>query len=265
MWGDVKGVKERELRFLPLLLLALLPPIVKGKFVVHRWLAVSFFLMNHSLGSLLPLGYAVVKVCLVLGVLAVQKFKKWRWFGRLWALFFGWCAVSQGVSVGDYGIALVPPVLVCGVVLCAMWLFVSVDRPFKWNFSLREFFKVVLVLLAFFYPVGANGSVDFSLSNLLLGRGGAVFCSGTPLLLWLGGWLCGSEEDECRKALLLTAVVSLFFSLGTLVFVVLTDFKFFWFGLVHLPLLFLSSELLLFAFLKRCSRVRPAEEERGCG
>lgn len=238
-----------------ILLDVLLPPIVTKGYDPSRMGEIIPDIILHSLltsdclSSLYPI-FKILPIILVLALIFTGNR-----FSRIFSLYAGinyiLFAVLQSISITDtYGFAVVTGNFILMLVVAISWFWeVAVNKndftPRKIN--LIRLWVVPLAFLAFWYPLNLESmKPDFNLSYIFTNPVGLAFCNMTPVYLALLVLYYPRVNIVTLRITSLLGVIMGFWN-------VLVNFffnfdTFWWFGVLHLPLVFISIYALILSF-----------------
>jgi hypothetical protein len=238
-----------------LIVISMLPPITQ---VAYDPRDTQDVIMNILMASITPYrAWGWVFHVATLGVITLAILRP-QVAGRVIAVYFGAnyfliAALQANAATETYGFAVQTGALVAAVLLGALWLWVA------WQDRLQALFKGVppwrwvllpLALLVFWAPIGQNGNrVVPNFDPLLLLTSpdyGLAYCFVTPVLLFL---LILFYPHVDAFAFRVTAFNGLLYGLFNLTHWFNPDLV--WMGVLHIPLLVISTVALIMPALER--------------
>lgn len=212
--------------------------------IIHNSLSVS-----DSLSSLYP----IFKTLPIILVFALVFFG--NRFNRIFSFYAGinyiLIAVLQFVSISDtYGLAIVSGNFILTMAVALSWFWESAIKrndftPRKINFI--RFWVVPLAFLAFWFPLNFESwKPDFNLSYIFTNSVGLAFCNMTPVYLAI---LTLYYPRVNIVTLRITSLLGVIFGCWNLFmnFIIDPD-NLWWFGVLHLPLVFISIYAFILSF-----------------
>ncbi len=200
-----------------------------------------------------PVVFPIFKLIPVLLVLAIFFFGKrsTRWFTGYAAFTLLLCATLQNMAfTSSYGFAILTGNLVVYLILAGLWIWETIApknelRPIR--LPVWRYWVVPPALLALWFPVNTHSAVpspDFSLANMVANEAGLTFCMLLPVYLAI---LTLFSEQANPALLRVTGFVGTVTGLLNVTEFFLTPSYGWWMGILHLPLLLISSYVLIMA------------------
>jgi len=240
-----------------ILLDILVPPIVTKGYDPSKMGEIIPYIILHSLftsDSLSSL-YPIFKILPTILIFALI-FSGNR-FSRIFSFYVGinyiLFAVLQSISISDrYGFAVVSGNFILMLVVALSWFWeVAVNKndftPRKMN--LIRFWVVPLAFLAFWFPLNPESmKPDFNLSYVFTNPVGLAFCNMTPVYLAI---LTLYYPRVNIVTLRITSLLGVIMGFWNVLVNFLFNFDiFWWFGVLHLPLVIISIYALILSFRK---------------
>jgi hypothetical protein len=240
-----------------ILLDILLPPIVTKGYDPSKmgeiipYIILHSLLTSDSLSSLYPI-FKILPTILIFALI----FSGNR-FSRIFSFYVGinyiLFAVLQSISITDrYGFAVVSGNFILMLVVALLWFWeVAVNKndftPRKIN--LIRLWVVPLAFLAFWFPLNLESmKPDFNLSYVFTNPVGLAFCNMTPVYLAI---LILYYPRVNIVTLRITSLLGVIMGFWNVLVNFLFNFDiFWWFGVLHLPLVFISIYALILSFKK---------------
>jgi hypothetical protein len=235
----------------------LVPPIVTKGYDPSKMGEIIPYIILHSLltsDSLSSL-YPIFKILPIILVIALM-FSGNR-LSRIFSFYAGinyiLFAVLQSISITDrYGFAVVSGNFILMLIVALLWFWEAAVHkndftPRKIN--LIRFWVVPLAFLAFWFPLNPESmKPDFNLSYIFTNPVGLAFCNMTPVYLAILTLYYPRINIVTLRITSLLGVIMGFWN-------VLLNFLFnfdllWWFGVLHLPLVFISIYALILSFRK---------------
>lgn len=249
-----------------ILLDVFIPPFATKPYDPSKMGEVIPYIIGHSLfasGSL-SLLYPAFKIIPAILIFALLFFG--NRFSRVFSLYVGinyiLFAVLQYISISDtYGVAVVSGNFILTLVVSLSWLreFVINNNDFTLRkASLLRLWVVPLAFLAFWFPLnGVSMKPDFNLHYVFTNSVGLAFCNMTPVYLAML-ILCFPSVNlvTLRLTSLLGVIIGCW---NLLVGFVMHPDVLWWFGVLHLPLVFISIYGLVLS-LKRAQGTSSATQ-----
>ena len=240
-----------------ILLDLLLPPIATKGYDSSKMGEIIPYLILHSLltSDGLSFLYPIFKILPIILVIALV-FSGNR-FSRIFSFYVGinyiLFAVLQYISITDtYGFAIVSGNFILTLVVAFLWFWEFVVNrndftPRKIN--LIRFWVIPLAFLAFWFPLNLESmKPDFNLSYIFTNPVGLAFCNMTPVYLAiLTLYYPRVNISTLRITSLLGVILGCF---NVLVNFFINPDVLWWFGVLHLPLLIISTYALILSFRK---------------
>lgn len=262
----LKNILQKRWMLLMTLLLGCLPPYSSRGYSIWEAGRVNGYILTHAIPSAFHSLYPVFKIIPMFLVITIL------WYGsRTRKLFSLYVAISyvlfafcQSLSVTEmYGTGICLSHLLLSLWIAMLWLW-EVSRPGN-DFSQRrrpfwKYWVFLPALLAFWEPVNpATGLPDFKLAYWLTSSAGLAFCMLTPLYL---ATLIVFYPTVNRAIFEVTSLVGFAYALGNFYIAFFFDARFWWVGILHLPLLILSLNGLFLAFGTPIGWVRSAQRRK---
>lgn len=235
----------------------LLPPIVTKGYDPSNMGEIIPYLILHSLltSDSISLLYPIFKILPII-LIFVLIFSGNR-FGRIFSFYVGinyiLFAVLQYISITDtYGFAVVSGnfLLTLIVALSWFWEFIVNRNDFTpRKINLIRFWVIPLAIFAFWFPLNSESmKPDFNLSHIFTNPAGLAFCNMTPVYLAILTLYYPSVNiSTLRITSLLGVIIGCF---NVLINFIFNPDILWWFGVLHLPLLFISIYALILSFRK---------------
>ncbi len=235
----------------------LIPPIVTKGYDPSKMGEIIPYIILHSLltSESLSLLYPIFKILPTI-LISALIFSGNR-FSRIFSFYVGinyiLFAVLQSISITDtYGFAVVSGnfILMLVVALLWFWEFVANKNDFTpRKIKLIRLWVVPLAFLAFWFPLNLESmKPDFNLSYIFTNPVGLAFCNMTPVYLAI---LTIYYPRVNLVTLRITSLLGVIVGCWNLLINFLIDPDIlWWFGVLHLPLLFISIYALILSFRK---------------
>ncbi len=240
-----------------ILLDILIPPIATKGYDPSKMGEIIPYIIGHSLftSDSLYLLYPIFKILPTILVFALIFLG--NRVSRIFSFYVGinyiLFAVLQYISISDtYGFAIVSGNFILTLVVALSWFWeLAVNRnDFSLrNISLIRLWVVPLAFLAFWFPLNFGSmKPDFNLSYIFTNSVGLAFCNMTPVYLAiLVLYYPGVNIVTLRITSLLGVVIGFW---NLLISFVIHPGVLWWFGVLHLPLVFISIYALILSFRK---------------
>jgi hypothetical protein len=222
-----------------------LPPVASKGYALQNWGNVNAYILMHSiLHDFQPL-YPIFKA--IPAALAFSLLLFGNKPAKLLALFaavsYTLFGILQGISLGEeFGLGIHLSHLALSLLIAVAWLreTLSPRNDYTWRERpLWKYWVILPALLAFWEPANPmTGTPDFNPVYLLSSAAGLVFCMMTPFYLAVL-ILCHPKVNSA--ILTMTSVIGLLYALGNLwMGFFLQSGRYWWIGVLHLPLLVLA-------------------------
>ncbi len=173
-----------------------------------------------------------------------------RLFSAYVGISFVLFALLQSISVSEtWGTGVCTANLVTFLLLAGLWFKEAVhpqNRMYIQKDNVWKYWPLLLALFAFWEPVNPqNLSPDFNPVYLFTSGSGLSFCMTTPLYLAM---LILSFPQVNKILFACTGFISFFMGISNLVLEFVIFPAFWWIGMLHFPLVILSTYSLLLVF-----------------
>ena len=238
-----------------------LPPITgKGIVMGPETAEVVFRVLFSSAGRYVELAASAHVIAVVLIFLLIGYGGR---VGRLFNVFIAGdyilIAFLQSVAtIEDYGLSIITSNLVIFLIVGIMWVEEVINPQNDFTFRklpLWRYWPIPLAFLAFWFPAGPGGQIDFNPLYLLTSDFGVAFCLTTPVVVAV---LTLIYPQVNRKVLEVTCSAGVLYGIINLLMPVLFEPRAWWGnGVLHIPLFSISLYgLLLPRILTRKSTVQ---------
>ena len=240
-----------------ILLNILLPPIVTKGYDPSKMGEIIPYIISHSLltsDSLTSL-YPIFKI--IPAILVFALIFTGNRFSRIFSFYVGvnyiLFAVLQYISISDtYGFSLLTGNFILTLIVAFFWFWevaVNINDFTPRKIPLVRYWVVPLAFLAFWYPINLESmQPDFNLSYIFTNPAGLAFCNMTPVYL---GILTLYYPRVNMVTLRLTSLLGVIIGFWNVLVSFLLNFDIlWWFGVLHLPLVFISIYALILSFKK---------------
>jgi hypothetical protein len=231
------------------------PPIVtKGFDFSKMGEIISYILQNSMINFCSPL-YPFFKIIPIILIFALILLR--NQIGRTFSLYGGITyllfAFLQSIAITDkYGVGIVTSNFILMIIVAVSWFWeVSINKN---NFTPQKlpiirYWVIPLAFLAFWYPINLESmEPDFNLVYLFTNSAGLAFCTMTPVYL---GILTLYYPRVNIVTLRITSLLGINIGFWNMLknFLIQPDILW-WNGVLHLPLVFISTYTLILSFRK---------------
>ena len=148
--------------------------------------------------------------------------------------------IFQNISVQtQFGYAILTGNILIQLLVIASWIYEIKVKKNDFSKMRINWWKASLLILAFFsfWMPAKNGQMFFLFSDIILNEAGLTYCMITPVILAI---LIIYYPTVNKITLRITSFVGLYFGLINMVTWFIIDSKFWWMGVLHMPLLIIS-------------------------
>ncbi|HAW71053.1 MAG TPA: hypothetical protein DCY84_10760 [Firmicutes bacterium] len=208
--------------------------------------------MVYSWKALLPV-FKILPL-LIFGMLAVWKDKATRVFYCYGALVFLITGLFENMAItSEYGFAALIGNMVICLIIAAAWLWEAITKHSDFNRvqpSFSRLWVMPLAFMAFWYPVNMDTlQPDFGLHYLITSEAGLTFCMMLPVYLSV---MLLFFPDVNLVTLRISSFAGVLIGLLSMMQFFVFNKGMEWMGILHLPLLIISSYAFVLSFRKRC-------------
>ncbi len=257
----VQGTLElitRKWWFLVLFILigTMAPPIVTKGFEPEKIGEIIFYILRNALIHHVSPLYPVFKIIPIILIFALILFgnRTSRIFSLYGGISYILFAFLQSIAITDtYGFGIITGNFILMILVAIFWFWeVSVNKndftPQK--LPIIRYWVVPLAFLAFWYPLNPESMMpDFNLAYLITNAAGLAFCTMTPVYL---GILTLYYPKVNIATLRVTSLLGIIIGFWNVVwgFLMMPDILW-WNGVLHLPLVFISTYAFILSFRRR--------------
>lgn len=260
VWKLMKTV-ARQWWFLPLILLPqFIPPYTSNGYKLREWGTVNAYILTHPVkGYFTDLNpfFQIITLFLLVAVLFAGK-RVARLFSAYVALSYTLIAFLQSFSISDkYGFAVCTANVITFLILASLWLWESIFPKNEFGLSkipAWKYWTMLLALFAFWCPVNPlTLTPDFNPIYIFTSGTSLSFCLVTPLYLAI---LVIYFPQVNKSIFIATGLIGVMLSLGNFVLEFVIIPSYWWIGVLHIPLLILSSCSVVLSFNQIAGQVR---------
>lgn len=239
--------------FLIFLLIQFIPPYASKGLVWEKAGDFTVEVLSHALMySLRPL-YPIFKIAPILLVISMVFFKN-----RIVRLFAGYVATTyvlfallQSIAVTEsYGLGIITSNMVLFLIVAVFWMWEAIVK--RNDFTSRKpplwkYWVVPLAFLAFWYPADSVTLVpDFQPVSLVTNGAGLAFCMMTPVYIAILSFYHPRINMAVLRVTALAGIIIGFYNMWVNFF--MNPAVLWWNGVLHIPLVTLSSYGLVLSF-----------------
>jgi hypothetical protein len=235
-----------------IILLQAIPPYASRGYALRDWATVNAYVLAHPIKNVSSGLYPIFKIIPMILVAAI--FLAGRRVARIFAAYVALSCVAfaflQSISISDqYGFAMVAANVATFLVLAGFWFWEALYPKNIFNPQTKpvgSYWPFLLALLPFWEPVNPHTMLpDFNPAYLFTSGAGLSFCLVTPLYLAI---LAFYFPHVNKPVFLATAFVGVLMGLGNMVLEFIIYPAWWWIGVLHIPLLFLSAYCVALSF-----------------
>lgn len=234
----------------------LIPPYASKGYAWPEMGTVIGEILGHAIVYNYPSLYPVFKLIPIILVIALILFgnRATEAFTIYVAITYILFAFLQNIAVTDkYGLGIVTVNLIMFLFVAAVWLWEAIAKKNDFSPQKRPWWKywvVPLALLAFWFPLGADMMPDFNPLYLVTNAAGLTFCMMTSVYLAILTLYYPRVNMATLRVTSIVGVIIGFYNMMNNFLV--TPAKFWWNGVLHIPLVIISVYALVLS-LKRAS------------
>ena len=261
----MERIKELFNRLWPLALVLfpqIIPPFTSTGYTITDWGMVNAYILTHPIKSFITNYSLIFQLAPI--ILLVLIFIIGRKISRIFSVYVAICyfiiAFIQSVSITErYGFSVCIANLLSFSILGVMWFYESLFPKNK--LEIRKpfgipYFILIIALIVFWGPVNPNTLLpDFNPKYLFSNNTGLTFCLLTPLILSI---LILSYPYINRVVFSATSVLGVAIGFGNMIleFIIYPEY-YWWIGILHIPLLLISSYCLWLSLKPPNPRLEP--------
>lgn len=238
----MKESKKFLIIFIALFLCIFLPPITSAPFTQQETPLLIRDVLTQTSVAYLWLSPIVHVATIILLIALYQYGQK---IGRVVDAYFGilfiFFAFSQNIAITDnYGLAVITGNLVMILIVGVYWMWEAFRPKNEYAFQrlpVWRYWVVPFAILAFWFPINADLSPNFSLLMLLTSSFGVMFCPTTPVVIAI---LTLIYPRVNRYLLGITSFVGLLIGLFNAMSLFIMPGYTLWLLILHTPLIFIS-------------------------
>ncbi len=232
------------------------PPIVTKGFDFSKINIIILNILRYALIEAIPPAvYPIFKIIPIILIFALILFG--NRFNRLFSLYAGinylLFAFLQSIGItNEYGFGIVTSTFILVILVAIFWFweaYISKNDFTYHKISLIRYRVVPLAFLAFWYPINLKTlRPDFNLAYLFTNIAGLAFCMMTPLYLGILTIYYPKVNIALLRVTSLCGIIIGFWNM--VVNFVMRHGVFWWNGVLHLPLVFISLYAIILSFRK---------------
>lgn len=237
------------------ILTGMVPPIAEKGYDPSETGTVIYYLLGNSLLKIASPLYPIFKLIPIVLILSLVLLgdRISRAFSFYAAMSYLLFALLQGISITErYGFAIVTGNVAQMLMTSALWFWEAIVKRNDFRFprlSSRNLWTIPLAFLAFWYPLNPETLCpDFNPGYFLTNAAGLAFCTMTPVYLTVLMIYYPSVNKSTMRVTGLTGTIIGFWNMVTN-FIIMP--RFWWNGVLHLPLMLISPYALALSFERR--------------